>query len=99
MTYGQIAAALPTPEGVAAHTYRAFGPRWVGSAMARCPADVPWHRVVNAQGKISARSGTGSDRQLERLLAEGVAFSPAGRIDLERFGWQEEVDALDQPPD
>ncbi|MBN2525970.1 MAG: MGMT family protein [Deltaproteobacteria bacterium] len=47
VTYGQVAKSVSPSPGVAANTYRAFGPRWVGSAMARCPGDVPWQRVVN----------------------------------------------------
>ena len=42
-TYGQIAARLGRPRGA----------RAVGRAMSHCPADVPWHRVVNASGGIS----------------------------------------------
>ena len=39
------------------YTYIALSPRWVGSATASCPDDVPWQRVINAQGKISGRPG------------------------------------------
>lgn len=86
-TYGAIAAAIPAPPGVDDSTYRAFGPRWVGSALARCPEDLPWHRVVNAQGGISPRRGEGPIRQRERLQAEGVLFDERDRIDLSRFEW------------
>ena len=84
-TYGQIAALLPPP-GVDPAAYRAFGARWVGGAMARCPDSVPWQRVVNAQGQISARPGAEKQRQL--LEDEGVIFNERGRIDLKRFGWE-----------
>lgn len=84
--YGQVARLIPPPEGVDAETYQALGPRWVGSAMARCPDDVPWHRVINAKGEISPRPG--ADRQRRLLEAEGVAFDDRGRVDLARFGWQ-----------
>ena len=43
-TYGQIAKMLPPPQGVEIEAYTAFGPRWVGGAMANCPDDVPWQR-------------------------------------------------------
>lgn len=33
-TYGQIAQMLPSPAGVEPETYKASGPRWVGSALA-----------------------------------------------------------------
>jgi methylated-DNA-protein-cysteine methyltransferase-like protein len=54
--------------------------------MAQCPDDVPWWRVINAQGKISERPGAAEQRQ--RLEAEGVIFDEKDRIDLKRFGWQ-----------
>lgn len=87
-TYGQIARLLPPPQGVAFESYRAFGPRWVGGAMANCPDDVPWQRVINSKGEISPRPGAG--RQKELLLEEGVVFNEKGRIDLKRYGWGSE---------
>ncbi len=66
--------------------YLALGPRWVGSAMARCPDDVPWQRVINAKGEISLRPG--AERQRRLLEAEGVQFDEGGRVDLARFGWR-----------
>jgi len=66
--------------------------RQVGYALhaLRDEADaVPWHRVVNAQGAISARAEPGLDALQRRMLeAEGVAFDARGRIDLDRFGWR-----------
>lgn len=85
-TYGQIAAWVGPPEGVNEQDYRSFGARWVGGAMAACPDDVPWQRVVNAQGKISLR-GKGETQQRELLEAEGVIFDSRERIDLKRFAW------------
>ena len=61
--------------------------RLVGYAMANCPDDVPWQRVINAQGKISLRGGTGAERQRLRLEAEGIPFDQRGRIDLDRYRW------------
>ena len=83
-TYGQLALMVQPPAGVEDSTYRAFGPRWVGGAMAACPDDVPWQRVINSQGKISDRPGAAKQRKL--LRAEGVEFL-RDRIDLKRFGW------------
>lgn len=85
-TYGQIAALVPIPMGMAEKDYRAFSPRWVGGAMAACPDGVPWQRVINAQGKISVRGG-GEQRQRELLEAEGVVFDDRDRVDLRRYGW------------
>jgi methylated-DNA-protein-cysteine methyltransferase-like protein len=87
-TYGQIAAYIPLPPGLNLDPdkYAAFRARWAGSAMAACPSDVPWQRVINAQGKISQRSGAEGQRRM--LESEGVAFDQRDRVDLTRFGWQ-----------
>lgn len=76
-TYGQIAEIVG---GCTA--------RMVGYAMAACPDDVPWQRVVNAQGKVSPRADHwGSEVQRLRLIEEGVEFDTDFRIDLERVRW------------
>jgi methylated-DNA-protein-cysteine methyltransferase-like protein len=87
-TYGQIAALIPPPGGMEPRDYAAWGARWVGGAMANCPGDVPWQRVINAQGKISVRKGGGSLMQRALLEAEGVEFDERERVDLARFGWE-----------
>ena len=79
-TYGQVAALA----GARGHA------RQVGYALHALPAgaDVPWHRVVNARGEISARRAGGVDEeQRDRLEAEGVEFDSLGKIDLCRFRW------------
>ncbi len=86
-TYGQIAALIPPPRGVSDEEYRVWGARWVGGAMAACPEDVPWQRVLNAQGKISLSDEVGYLRQRQLLEAEGVEFDEKDRVDLRRFGW------------
>jgi methylated-DNA-protein-cysteine methyltransferase-like protein len=90
-TYGQIARQIPTPEGLEEKAYQSFSPRWVGGAMAACPADVPWQRVINSSGEISARPGAEQQRRL--LEEEGVKFDDRGRVDLEIFGWKEPGEA------
>ena len=92
-TYGQIALMLPVPMGVDSESYRAFGPRWVGSAMAACPDDVPWQRVINSQGKISERPG--ADKQRALLEEEGIEFVK-DKIDLKKYGWGG-LNEADQP--
>jgi len=80
-TYGQIAELA----GLPGHA------RQVGYALNSLPegSDVPWQRVINAQGRISPRSAPGWDELQRRiLLDEGVVFSSIGRVDLDRFGWQ-----------
>jgi methylated-DNA-protein-cysteine methyltransferase-like protein len=84
-TYGQIAQMLPPPAGVEPEAYQAFSPRWVGSAMAACPNDVPWQRVINAQGKISRRPG--AERQRHLLEREGIVFVK-DRVDLKLYKWR-----------
>lgn len=86
ISYGQVAELLEPPPDVLQDTYRAFAARWVGQAMRGCPEDVPWQRVVNAQGRISL-PGDAGDRQRRLLEEEGVRFSESGRIDFHRFGW------------
>lgn len=85
-TYGQIGALIPPPDGMPLKDYDAFRARWVGGAMAACPDDVSWWRVINAQGKISLKRGAEEQRQL--LEAEGVEFDQRGRVDLETYKWQ-----------
>jgi methylated-DNA-protein-cysteine methyltransferase related protein len=86
-SYGRIASLIPPPPGMSPPDYKAFGARWVGGAMARCPEGVPWQRVLNAQGKISLPKGKGSAEQRELLESEGVVFDERERVDLARFGW------------
>lgn len=86
-TYGFIARLIPPPGGMDASGYHAWGARWVGGAMANCPADVPWQRVVNAQGKISLRPGSGGHTQRDLLEEEGIEFTLGDRIDLKKYAW------------
>ncbi len=94
-TYGQIAKMIPSPEGVEAKSYLSLGPRWAGSAMAKCPEDVPWQRVINSKGEISPRPGAEEQRRL--LEEEGVEFDARGRVDLVRFGWNGSETRPEQP--
>jgi methylated-DNA-protein-cysteine methyltransferase-like protein len=48
---------------------------------------VPWHRVINAAGKISLK-GPSAITQRIRLEGEGVHCDAGGRIDLKRYGWK-----------
>ena len=73
-TYGQIAELIG-----------AYGcARQVGWALRRLalPSTVPWHRVVNAQGRISmSLSREGSDWiQRELLVAEGIPVDAEGKL-------------------
>lgn len=85
VTYGQIAQMIAPPAGMDPQEYKAFGPRWVGDAMAASPDDVPWQRVINAQGKISERPGSQTQRQ--RLEQEGIVFVN-DKVNLKHYQWQ-----------
>ncbi len=87
-TYGRIAAFIPPLESMSVRAYSVRGARMVGGAMAACPADVPWQRVINAQGKVSLRSGGGGEGQRAILESEGVEFDEKDRVDLARFLWE-----------
>ena len=85
-TYGWIAAAIDPPPDMEPLAYDRIKARWVGYAMARCPADVPWFRVINRKGGLSLRPGHEHQRAL--LEDEGIVFSEAGMVDLGRYGWR-----------
>lgn len=74
--------------GAVARAAGAGGARQVGYAMHALAASstVPWHRVVNAQGRVSLPGAAGT-LQRQRLLTEGVCNDARGRIDLARYGW------------
>jgi methylated-DNA-protein-cysteine methyltransferase related protein len=82
-TYGDVAAALCRSSG--SPPSRAVA-RHVGWALAALPADdadpVPWHRVVNAKGRVAPRAGGGGSPQQALLEAEGVPFDGHGRVPL-----------------
>ncbi|MFH1134699.1 MAG: MGMT family protein [Pseudomonadota bacterium] len=64
--------------------------RMVGYAMAALPegSDVPWHRVINREGRVSLRSGGDGDIIQRKLLElEGVTFDGQDRVDLEKYLW------------
>ncbi|MFT4520972.1 MAG: methylated-DNA-protein-cysteine methyltransferase-like protein [Halioglobus sp.] len=91
----QVVAAIPkgkvtTYGGVAQKAGLAGAARRVGKALQGLPKNtkIPWHRVVNAQGKISLPTGSdGHSKQRERLEGEGINFSLSDRINLQEQGW------------
>jgi len=79
-TYGAIARVAGLPRQA----------RLVGYALHRLggSTSVPWHRVINASGRISLGDANGAaTTQRLRLVAEGVAVGAGGRISLARYGW------------
>ena len=82
-TYGQVAT-------LAGYPGRA---RQVGYALAAMPQELelPWHRVINAKGRVSMRSELGWENYQRSLLdAEGILFDADERVTLNRFGWRPE---------
>jgi len=79
-SYGQIAGMAGLPRHA----------RLVGRALRETPEgmDLPWHRVVNHAGAISARNARSSERDQRHLLeAEGVRFR-GERVDMRRHRWE-----------
>jgi methylated-DNA-protein-cysteine methyltransferase-like protein len=87
MSYGMIGALIPPPPGMDGGAYERVRARWVGYAMSDCPDDIPWHRVVNAAGGLSARAGYGGITQRALLEQEGVPFDERGLLRLEDHRW------------
>lgn len=84
-TYGQVSELAGLPRRA----------RWVGYALRELPGGtgIPWHRVVNASGRISRRGRPDSEReQMALLTAEGVVFDSRGRVALDRFRWEPQGD-------
>jgi methylated-DNA-protein-cysteine methyltransferase-like protein len=81
-TYGQIAALAGFPRHA----------RYVGYALRSLPdrSDVPWHRVVGSDGRVSCRSHGDSHELQETLLkTEGIRFKKNGRVELREVQWDE----------
>ncbi len=76
-TYGQIAKSAGYPTHA----------RYVGSTLRNLPnnSKLPWHRVVNAQGKISFPPGSEAyNRQKSLLESEGIVFIDK-KLSLEKY--------------
>lgn len=85
VTYGQIATWLGSPRAA----------RAVGYAMLHATdPKIPWHRVINAQGRISVGGRLHRPEEQEQLLRrEKIEFDATGHIDLKRYRWQLDPDA------
>ncbi len=81
-TYAQIATYVVSPRYA-----RAVG-RALKDLGAKRGREVPWQRVINSAGRISARGDVSRpDRQRRLLEKEGIVFSESGRVNLAVFGW------------
>lgn len=79
MSYGDVAKAA----GLPSHA------RWVGKALAALPSrsDIPWHRVLKADGSIAFPEDSATYRtQLQRLKKEGVTMEH-GRCAIKHYRW------------
>jgi methylated-DNA-protein-cysteine methyltransferase-like protein len=86
-SYGQIAKLAGLPRRAA---------RMIGRALGAAPTEMqlPWYRVVNAQGKISIPKGTQRYAQQCALLEqEGVEVSD-GQLDMDKYRWDPSLDEL-----
>ena len=89
-SYGQIASMMP-PAEIGADQMKRLAPRWVGTALRKTPRGkaIPWHRVINSQGKISFPAGSATAKeQRRRLEMEDVHFDDKNKVDFEKVGWQ-----------
>ena len=78
-TYGQIAAMAGSPRAARQVV------RVLHSSSEK--ESLPWHRVINREGRISLGKGDGYELQKALLEDEGVVFGLTDRVDLNRFGW------------
>lgn len=79
-TYGKVAELAGLPRHA----------RLVGNVLKKLPQNstIPWHRVLNSQGKLSFPEGSEPWRQQKgRLEQEEITFLN-GKVNLKRFLWQ-----------
>ena len=78
-TYGQIATLAGNPRAArqVARIIHALSEK----------EKLPWHRVVNREGRIALSPGRGCELQRSLLEAEGVHFTADNRIELENYQW------------
>ena len=85
-SYGQVAEVAGIPRGA----------RQVGYALRHLSDqhNVPWHRVIQASGRIAFDKGTPAYvEQTKRLMMDDVAVI-AGRVDMQKYRWQPDLDEL-----
>jgi methylated-DNA-protein-cysteine methyltransferase-like protein len=79
VTYGQLAAMAGLARAA----------RLAGRALRDLPegTELPWHRVINAQGRISLSEDSSSYQEQKRRLAmEGIQFNN-NKINLRIYGY------------
>jgi methylated-DNA-protein-cysteine methyltransferase related protein len=88
----QIPAGQVTTYGQVAEILGLYGrARQVGYALFQVApeSDIPWHRVVNAQGKISRSPMRQGNDDLQRILLEreGIVFDTQEKLNLRHYRW------------
>ncbi len=84
-TYGQIAMLAGSHRAA-----RQVGMLLNGSSKDDPNDEIPWQRVINAQGGISTHKIGSGELQRALLEEEGIVFNAEGLIDLRKFQWQPE---------
>ena len=80
-TYKQIAELSGKPQA-------SRGVSWILHSCSTA-YKLPWHRIINAQGKISFERNTHNYRKQKRLLEqEGVVFNEQGQLNLKKYQWK-----------
>lgn len=81
MSYGQVAAAAGSPRGARQVV------RILHSMSSKY--DLPWHRIINAQGSISAPKEAQEKASIQRKLleSEGVRFNITEKVDFSIVRW------------
>ncbi len=82
LTYGEVALLAGRPGA-------ARGVGGILRGITDADGEIPWQRVINAQGGISTFKVGHGELQTALLRAEGVAVV-RGKVDLRRFGWRPE---------
>ncbi len=85
-SYGQIAEIAGIPRGA----------RQVAYALRHTPRELelPWFRVVQAAGTLAFKQGSDSFKRQSGLLAEDGIVMLNGKIDMQRYRWQPDLDEL-----
>jgi methylated-DNA-protein-cysteine methyltransferase related protein len=79
-SYGQIAALAGSPKGARQVV------RILHSLSEK--EKLPWHRVVDRNGRISLPMEGAGARQAMLLLKEKVAVSRMGEVDMRKYAWR-----------
>lgn len=81
MSYGQVAAAAGNPRGArqVSRVLHSMSKKY----------ELPWHRIINAQGGISTPESAKEKGLTQRKLleAEGISFKDNGKIELVTYRW------------